>query len=157
MDRFFYKGSNKKIRLAVKELNWFITSTKVEQALAEKDDFDFSADEEGDPIDGEDLWHLLKTDQTRCEVKTYRPWWRWSKAVAKYKGGNVLWLNSRRLGSVPSIMGSISHEKIHQLDAAAVESFGHGSNSSQGKNNSAPYYFGFLIKNLYKMNYDRPS
>jgi hypothetical protein len=56
-----------------------------------------------------------------------------------------VFLNTRKLDrSMASIVGTILHEAVHAVDARSPLDFGHGRNSSAGKDNSAPYWIGNL-------------
>ena len=71
---------------------------------------------------------------------------------------NTLFLNVRKLNrSSESIAATIVHESIHALDTEATEySFGHGNNSSVGKQNSAPYWIGNLAYRILLDDADAP-
>ena len=77
-------------------------------------------------------------------IKFYKPFWPWSKALAYVNDDKTIYLNSRKLNrSIPSISGSIAHEVIHILDNRYKEvSMGHGNNSPINKENTAPYWIG---------------
>ena len=63
---------------------------------------------------------------------------------------NTLFLNFKRLDrDVAEIAATIIHEAIHALDDEQTEfTFGHGNNSSVGKENTAPYWIGNLAYNM---------
>ena len=61
-------------------------------------------------------------------------------------------INSRKLGgrSTESIVNTLVHELIHAIDGLDVKhSYGHGSNSREGKQNTAPYWIGNLAAKIY--------
>lgn len=82
------------------------------------------------------------------QVKTYRPWWRWSKAVASTSGSREFSFNVYKLSSyVPDLVATIVHESIHAANFHVnphmnpkMAIFGHGDNSPVGKRNSVPYW-----------------
>ena len=78
-------------------------------------------------------------------ISTYRSKWPWSKARA-YTDGIKIKINSRKAHTIKSLALTLSHEVVHIADSYSDESFGHGSNSSQGnKQNSAPIMFASLF------------
>lgn len=81
-------------------------------------------------------------NQTNIYVRTYYK--RFSKALAYFDPSepNVIYINTAKLGrSDGSIGASCIHELVHAVDDTDIEhSFGHGDNSSYGKENSAPYW-----------------
>ena len=96
-------------------------------------------------------------------VTTFRPCYRWSKAIAKFdrRRPDIVQLNSRKLNrnwdkdiNEASIAGSIVHEIIHLVDNKFKDfSFGHAGNSSKGKENTAPYRWGREAKKWILKNY----
>ena len=72
---------------------------------------------------------------------------------------NTLFLNFKKLDrEVEDIAATIIHESIHALDEVDEEySFGHGNNSSVGKENTAPYWIGNLAYQILKANPGAPS
>jgi hypothetical protein len=65
---------------------------------------------------------------------------------------NTLFLNLRKLDrEIEDIAATIIHESIHALDDECLEyTFGHGNNSSKGKDNTAPYWIGNLAYQILK-------
>ena len=93
-----------------------------------------------------------------AEVRFYKPRWPWSAALAYVQGNNpkTIYINERKLNrSEASIAATIAHEYIHVLDNYTPESFGHGDNYASGKDNSAPYYFGQVVEEVYGGFYER--
>ena len=90
------------------------------------------------------------------KVKVYRPWWRWSKAIAATNDETALNLNVYKLSSyVPDLADTIAHEFIHGANFhvnpnmySSMATFGHGDNSPFGKENSVPYYIGQKVYDL---------
>lgn len=63
-----------------------------------------------------------------------------------------IYLNSKKLNRTRgSIVASLIHESVHWLDYYdKVHSFGHGDNSPQGKQNTAPYWIDNISEALLK-------
>ena len=114
--------------------------------LEKKMDFDMSN------CRGRFIAQIIRDYRSTTQIKTYRPWNPWSKALAYVspKEPNVIYINSRRLNrSIASIAGSIAHETIHVLDNKYTDAnFGHGNNSPKGKENTVPYWIGRRVKEL---------
>ena len=87
----------------------------------------------------------------KCHVKLYRGR-RWSKALAYFTPSDpdAIYINTRRLGrSDGSVIATIIHEWVHLVDHDDLkESFGHGSNSPVGKQNTAPYWIDNLAQGM---------
>lgn len=94
----------------------------------------------------------LKSERnhTVCTVRLYSK--RFSKALAffdaRYPGS--IFINEAKLGrSDGSVVATIIHEWVHLVDNNdPEESFGHGSNSSKGKQNTAPYWIDNLAQSM---------
>lgn len=69
---------------------------------------------------------------------------------------NTLFLNLKKLDrEIEDIAATIIHEGIHALDEEAIEyTFGHGNNSSVGKDNTAPYWIGNLAYKILKNDFN---
>lgn len=67
---------------------------------------------------------------------------------------NTLFLNLKKLDrEIEDIAATIIHEGIHALDNECINyTFGHGNNSSIGKDNTAPYWIGNLAYQILKDN-----
>jgi hypothetical protein len=104
--------------------------------------FDLSQNKKtGVPVSGNDLVPLF-AGNIDVIVKTYKPFWWFSKAVAMTKGGGVIYFNERKLPqkSFESLVSTLIHESVHLIDRdPKVMSFGHGNNYAKGKENTAPY------------------
>ena len=77
----------------------------------------------------------------------------WSKAYGFYTPSRPfdININTRRMNrTTASFVATLVHEMIHAIDGLDSENeFGHGSNESTGKDNTAPYYIGALASKLY--------
>jgi hypothetical protein len=85
----------------------------------------------------------------QIEVKHWKPWNRWTKAIAMTN------LNVRRMyRPTGSILNTIVHETVHIVDSHHSYSFGHGTgpmaNYSKGKEKTAPYLLGRLAEEYYE-------
>jgi hypothetical protein len=93
-------------------------------------------------ITGSQLVQLFQQDR-KITVEVYRPLWLFSRALGYTTDGeeDVVHLNGFRLHrSEASIVATLVHELVHILDMHdEAHKFGHGDNSSVGKNNTAPY------------------
>lgn len=71
---------------------------------------------------------------------------------------NTLFLNFKKLDrEIEDIAATIIHEIIHVIDDnEEVYTFGHGNNSPNGKNNTAPYWIGNLAYRILKNNPNAP-
>lgn len=72
------------------------------------------------------------------EVRTYRPMWRWSKAIAYAKGGTIF-VNQYKIDSldVADYVGNFVHEAMHVLG------YSHKGNRVTAYNlKTVPYAFG---------------
>lgn len=145
--RFYYDGRYQIITDAVEGMEVVMQSTLFRRRVLEKPFFYMSTNRENTHVTGKKLLYLMDYNQIRCQVETYRPWWRWAPSVAKYKGGKDIHLNSRKLRrSVHSVRGSIMHEYVHLLDNFLSRYYlGHGTDSPKGKEHTAPYWLGSLM------------
>jgi len=147
MKRFYYDGSVERVSLAVMQMNTVIVNHSFREYVKRVKSFDLARDYDGSGVTGEELVEIIKTTPIKCSVVLYRPFWRWSRALAYYKGGKNIYINSRKLNrSLASIAGTIAHEYIHLLDNFRPEYLGHAGNSPKGKANTAPYLFGRMAK-----------
>ncbi len=86
-------------------------------------------------------------------VKTYKPWWPWSKALGYFKPSepHTIYLNSRKLNrSRGSITSSLWHELIHAIDNQDLShEFGHKDNTwTPEKEETAPYKIDNFVHEL---------
>lgn len=97
------------------------------------------------PFSGEEIMKLM-SQKIEVTLKTYRPWFIWSKATAYTDAGvPVIHLNAHKLDrSIPDLVGTLLHECVHVVDEALE--FSHGSNYASGKSDTAPYRIGLLAK-----------
>jgi Zn-dependent peptidase ImmA (M78 family) len=98
-----------------------------------------------------DLINKHKMDDIAIEV--YKPWYRWSKAIAYFSSDKpyTINLNYYRIRNMNkfSITGTLMHELVHLVDNKYHQySFGHKTNNRNKYNNnkSAPYQCGSVAK-----------
>ncbi len=95
-----------------------------------------------------EIAELLRDFEIPVNVEGFYPRWferlRYRKTLAYAVGGNV-YFNLRKINrSDASLAATLVHETIHVVDNYNEGSFGHGSNSAEGKDNTAPYWIGNL-------------
>lgn len=91
---------------------------------------------------------FFKNGSHQMNVKLYRSRNPWSKAYGYYTPSRPfdININTRKMNrSVESFIGTLVHEMIHAIDGLdMIHNFGHGDNSSAGKQDTAPYFIGNL-------------
>jgi hypothetical protein len=89
-------------------------------------------------------------DENLIEVNHWKPWNRWTKAIAMTRGVSIN-LNVRKMyRPVGDIVETLTHETVHIVDNSNFKySFGHGSNDPKGKRYTAPYIIGELANRYY--------
>lgn len=145
---FNYNGNFENVRRATKLANKLLDNNNFYQIIRSADRFDMSN------VTNDMVASLMKRhNKLDITVKTYKPWWPWSKAVAMFKPSepHTVYLSSRRLNrSAASVVGSLMHEYVHLVDNLYSEySFGHGSNYKHGKEHTAPYAIGTMAYQFY--------
>ena len=128
-----------------------------QQIIARHDDeFEYSYDDT-DRVTGPELVEIIKwyinQDYPRVYIRGFSPGWfsRFRRAYAYVSRKNHCRINinlrymNRSLGS---LCGTVAHELIHLIDYKHPASFGHGSNSRTGKQESVPYWIGALVKEI---------
>ena len=85
-------------------------------------------------------------------VKTYRSKNPWSSALGYFSPSKPdhIFLNNRKLNRTKgSIVATLIHEMVHYCDFLnEVESYGHGDNSPNGKENTAPFYIDNIAESM---------
>lgn len=86
-------------------------------------------------------------------VKFYRPMNPWSKAYGYYSASDPysIHVNERKMNrTTASFIATFIHEWFHMLDMLdTMHNFGHGDNSSVGKDNTVPYWAGVQASKMY--------
>jgi hypothetical protein len=128
----------------------FLGITDVRGAIMPHLTFDYSN------VDGRILYYeIIENLPKIVKIKGYKSFWPWSKCCAyvSAKSPDTVFLNTRKFGKKPNfpfLAMTIMHEIVHLCDYRSDFSFGHGNNSSVGKENTAPYYMGVLAKYFYE-------
>jgi len=86
-------------------------------------------------------------------VKFYKSRNPWSKAYGYHTKARPfdVNINTRRMNrTTGSFVATLVHELVHAVDGLDfVHDYGHGSNSSENKENTAPYWIGNLASEMY--------
>jgi hypothetical protein len=101
-------------------------------SVANKNDWKYGVKETGKEI----VKKLCENPVTPVSVFTYKPWYRWSKAIG-YFDGKSIYINSYRMSSDPhDIAKNLAHEYCH------FKGYNHASNyPSKDKDQfSIPYF-----------------
>lgn len=95
----------------------FMPSSPMLLELRVKNDFKYNSGS------GEEIYQKVLNHQEPLPVFTYKPRWRFSKAIG-YFDGKAMHINLYKLPlmSVVDIVANLCHEKLHHIG------FGHGSN-----------------------------
>lgn len=141
-----FTENNEKVANAVKLANDLLNNPLFYEKIAKHNKFDKS---DASP---EEIAKSMKNSNAVIQVELYQslnPFSRSNGYVTSKKPG-VLHLNTRRLErSEGSIAATIIHECVHAVDETdTAHQFGHGSNSSEGKENTAPYWIDNLAYSM---------
>lgn len=135
----------------INDLNLYLACEKVKEimgsdfmynAILKRNSFDY-CDET--PLEiAKHIKYAAGCDTLFINIKTYRPWWYFSKALGMTVG-NTISLNSRRFPmKFEFLVSLLLHECCH------VISYSHGNNSPTGKENSVPYYANAVVEDWFK-------
>ena len=142
---FVYNGKNKKILSAVKKANDMHIREELRLKI-KNTEFEMST-AGSDYLARGFINFVIETD---IFVKPYSR--RWSKALAYFTPNRPkdININTAKLKrSEGSIVGTFYHEAAHMFDKYDTDhEFGHGSNSSKGKEKTFPYAVGSLVKDI---------
>lgn len=136
---FEYKGNNEKIIEATKKTNDKSLIESVTNRISKKPYYDMSN------MNGKELskWFSNVSSSSKVEIKTYRPKWRFSKAMGYYSGGDEIFINQYKLPSISevSLISLFYHEFGHYVDNQLDHPLyaNHGDNSSKNKENTFQY------------------
>jgi hypothetical protein len=142
--KVLFEGSNPKVSECVEFINEIFDIDEFWEDVLSVKQFEYTE------LTTVDIINRIRSCDSDVTIKLYRPFYRWSKANAYVTGKypNTLFLNKRKLWrNHSSIVNTIFHECVHISDYGDDDSritFGHGDNSSKGKENSAPYWIGEL-------------
>lgn len=147
---FNYRGNSKIYREATNKANELLTNDMFYMYIKSAKHFDMS------DVTNEKLVRIMqkhKFDDVTVKVvyKWWNPYWRFRITHGMFSSNrpNEFEVNGYIKKSVSQLVGTYIHEWIHVLDNIYMQySFGHGSNSPDGKHNTAPYFIGRLAKKL---------
>ena len=99
---------------------------------------------------------FFKNSDQQMNVKLYKSKNPWSKAYGYYTAARPfdININTRKMNrSIESFIATLVHECCHLIDHLdTVHNFGHGDNSSVGKQDTAPYWIGNAAAKLFDGN-----
>lgn len=137
--------ANNNLESAIVRANAIVKNRSFIIKILEKQNFDMAT------CDSSVIAKDLENFSEYVCIKIYRPRWPWSKAYGYFSKSRPfdINLNSRKLNrSSDSLLGTLIHELIHMLDHQNIDHYyGHGDNSPNGKQNTAPYFIGNLAAN----------
>lgn len=113
-------------------------NSKMLNDIRDKDDFAYNSGS------GEEIYKKIVNNDSVIFVYTYKPAWRWTKALG-YSDGIGIHVNLLRLDTMrfEDLVGLLCHESMHQAG------FGHGNNwkTREKCEKSVPYYVSEGISN----------
>ena len=150
--KIVYIGKKQKILDAVNYVNDLFDEDEFWKAIEDKENFDYSV------YSAKEIAGFMRGKEKAVEVKLYRPSWprhRKTNAYTDPNYPNILFYNSKKLWrGIGNIVNTIVHEYVHSVDFTEDNSsrvdYGHGSQSSSGKGNAAPYWIGNLAEKFYE-------
>lgn len=150
-------SGNSNIKTAVSIVNGLFKDGTIKNLILNHPPFDFT--NQSNQAIAEIVQSFWATKD--FQISTYRPWWRWSKAIASTGDQTGCAINIYKLSSyIPDLCDTIAHEFIHGANFYANPNmnpknaiFGHGDNSPVGKDNSTPYYIGDAVYKLIEPKY----
>lgn len=150
-----YAGKKQKLEDAINYIDDLFDDQDFWQAISDKESFDHSSHSPSQ------IATYMRDKVESVEVKLYRPSWprhRKTNAYTDKRYPNTLFYNSKKLWrSVGSIVNTIVHEYVHSVDFTedgnTHTDYGHGSQSSAGKSDTAPYWIGNLAQQFFDTDY----
>lgn len=152
--KVLFEGSNPKVSECVDFVNEVFDMDEFWQEVLSVKQFDYT------DLTTVEIINRIRNCDSVVRVKLYKPFYIFSKANAYVtsKYPNTLFLNKRKLWrNHSSIINTIFHECVHISDYGDDDrliTFGHGDNSSRGKENSAPYWIGDLAGKYFSYEVD---
>ncbi len=130
--------TNKNVLRWIEKANKVLSNPEFYMKIRSKSGFDMSTASGADIADTMKLMVGIKT----LTVKTYYK--RYSRANAYFEPWNpsYIYINTAKTNrSDGSGAATVVHEWVHMVDKFdGIHSYGHGDNSSKGKQNTAPYW-----------------
>ena len=160
MKTLFYlpKKTNTNLDWAVDYCNKVLFSTEHEfqdflTAIEQKQSFDMSS-ASADYIAKKIIY--FKNGSQVMNIKLYRSKNPWSKAYGYYTPSRPfdININTRKMNrSIESFIRTLVHEMTHAIDGLdMIHNYGHGNNSSVGKQDTAPHWIGNLAARMFDDN-----
>jgi hypothetical protein len=141
-----YKGSDEDINAAIKGASDVLKNKKFYDEIKKHKNFDYTV------VSPSDISEYIKNSDASLRIRLYKPNDERSNTTAyvtsKYK--NTIFINYyKKDRGLKHVVNTIIHEIVHSVDALQNDiKFGHGGNSSVGKDNSAPYWIGDLASKI---------
>lgn len=131
---FFTNSKNKRVHILVRKANKILHSEEFKKEISKVMEFNPSYTSRG--VTGAYIWLRLMEDPSLIEVLEYKsknPWTK-SNGFTKNDGRLEIYLNTRKFfRSDASILGTISHEAVHEADNNDEKHFyHHGDNTPKG-------------------------
>lgn len=148
-----YKQDNSGLRTdrAVEVVNrMFATEGEFSKHYASQVFFDVVPDMADIPLGNIILIMKAHLMTNRIQVVHWKPFFRWTKAIAMTKGKDINLNIHKMYRPIGDIVNTIVHETVHIVDGQHTYSFGHGSNNPNGKGFTAPYLIGRLAEEYYE-------
>lgn len=144
-----FNGEEIVILQAVLEANAILQNPEFYEIVAQHDQFDMAN------ISPALISGLMKASTLEFKIRVFRPtiftFIKYYKTYAYTDGDypDTLFLNANKLNRQSAeIAATIIHESVHAINDTTTYEFGHGDNSSAGKENTAPYWIGNLAYQL---------
>jgi hypothetical protein len=139
MMKVHYDGNIDLVEKAVYAANGLLADDQFYETIRQHGQFDMTSATSAQIAD------IMRSCNTLLSVVLYKPWSPFAPSLGKEDSGHpeFIYMNFRRLSRpMADIVGTIIHEAVHAADATSPVDFGHGDNSSRGKENTAPYWIG---------------
>ena len=140
------KTRNTKVNEAIKKANEILKSENIYNLIKDFPQFEMSN------ISNEQVSIYLRRAFIEHEMYVYTYYKKWSRAYGYFEPWkwDRININEAKLNrSKGSIVATVIHEFVHFCDGLQVDAtFGHGSNSPTGKQNTAPYAIDNMAQSL---------
>jgi hypothetical protein len=146
-----YNGQNQKLIDAVDFVNDLFENDKFWGEIESHSKFDYTK------YTPKQISNFMKNKKKVVGVKLYCPPFyqhKYTNAYTDPRYPNTLFYNSKKLWrSVGNMVNTIVHEYVHTVDFTEDGNvnvdYGHGTQTSSGKENSAPYWIGNLSEKFF--------
>ena len=104
----------------------------------------------------EKIIELMKVAHKESIMQVHSYFKKWSRAYGYYEPNRPtrININTAKLNrSIGSLVASIIHEYVHYVDGLTPLSFGHGSNSPNGKSRTSPYAIDNIAQSIIEGEY----